>query len=199
MAGEDFVVIGGDTRLSVGNCIYSRNQSKLFQLSDTTVMGSTGCWCDILTLTRNIQTSMEMYQHANNKVMTTEATAQMLSNMLYCKRFFPYMTSNIVAGLDTEGNGCVYNYDPIGHFEKCNYSACGSAGAFTKPFLDNQIAFRNMLNVEKEDLTIDRSLNVIKDVFISAAERDIFTGDGIDIKIITSDGIKNETFKLRQD
>ena len=32
-----------------GYAILSRVQPKLFQLSETTVLGSTGCWCDILT------------------------------------------------------------------------------------------------------------------------------------------------------
>lgn len=50
-----------------------------------------------------------------------------------------------------------------------------------------------------EPLTLDKAKGVIKDVFISAAERDIYTGDGIILKIVTADGITEETFKLRHD
>jgi hypothetical protein len=32
-----------------GYAILSREQPKVFRLSDKTVLGSTGCWCDILT------------------------------------------------------------------------------------------------------------------------------------------------------
>ena len=74
IAEEDFCVIALDTRLSGhgyailyyitfwsvfvtiikrlsghGYAILSREQPKLFKLSETTVLGSTGCWCDILT------------------------------------------------------------------------------------------------------------------------------------------------------
>ena len=50
IAGEDFCVIASDTRLSGhGYAILSREQPKLFKLSETTILGSTGCWCDILT------------------------------------------------------------------------------------------------------------------------------------------------------
>lgn len=49
-------------------------------------------------------------------------------------------------------------------------------------------------NITKED-----ALRVIKDSFISAAERDTSTGDGIIINIITESGIEVEHFSLRKD
>lgn len=55
IAGDDYAVIASDTRLSGnGYSIFSREQPKLFKLSDQTVLGSTGCWCDILTFTKVI-------------------------------------------------------------------------------------------------------------------------------------------------
>jgi len=71
--------------------------------------------------------------------MPTLAVAQMLSIALYYKRFFPYYLSNIVAGLDSEGKGCVFSYDPIGNFERSTYRAAGSSGALLQPLLDNQV------------------------------------------------------------
>lgn len=80
-----------------------------------------------------------MYKHEHQKDMTTPATAQMLSTVLYYKRFFPYYVSNVLAGLDENGKGCIYSYDPIGHCERSNYRAGGSAGALLQPLLDNQV------------------------------------------------------------
>lgn len=80
-----------------------------------------------------------MYYHDNNKVMMTPAVSQMISTMLYYKRFMPYLVYNILAGLDGEGKGCVYSYDPIGHCEKSLYRAGGSSGALLQPLLDNQV------------------------------------------------------------
>ncbi|XP_066148082.1 proteasome subunit beta type-1 [Euwallacea fornicatus] len=199
IAGDDYVVIGADTRLSAGFSIYTRDQSKLFPLSNTTVLGCSGCWCDTLTLTRILKSRMQMYQQEHNKTMSTTACAQMLSTMLYYKRFFPYYISNVLVGLDAEGRGCVYSYDPIGHCEKRTYRAGGSAGALLQPLLDNQIGQKNMLNVKEEPVSKERALSIIKDVFISAAERDIYTGDSILINVITKNGIKEETFQLRKD
>lgn len=48
-------------------------------------------------------------------------------------------------------------------------------------------------------LTQEKAIAILKDVFTSAAERDIYTGDGITIKIITKDGIEVSSFALRKD
>ncbi|KAJ2938132.1 hypothetical protein O0L34_g3706 [Tuta absoluta] len=199
IAGDDYAVIGADTRLSTGFSIYTRGQKKLFRLSESTVLGATGCWCDTLTLTRLLTARMQMYQHDHNKPMTTPAVAQMLSTMLYYKRFFPYYVSNVLAGLDDEGKGCVYSYDPIGHCERSKFRAGGSAGAQLQPLLDNQIGLQNMQNVTEAPIPKEKALALLKDVFISAAERDIYTGDSIYILMITASGIQEEKFELRKD
>ncbi|CAK9829035.1 Proteasome subunit beta type-1 [Anthophora retusa] len=175
LAGDDFCVIAADTRLS------------------------TGCWCDTLTLTRFLIARMQMYEHEHQKEMPTPAVAQMLSTMLYYKRFFPYYVSNILGGLDEDGKGCVYSYDPIGHCEVTKYRAGGSAGALLQPLLDNQIGYKNQEGVEPVPLTQEKAVAIIKDVFISAAERDIYTGDSISIKVITQDGVQDSSFELRKD
>ncbi|KAG5329242.1 PSB1 protein, partial [Acromyrmex charruanus] len=199
LAGDDFCVIAADTRLSTGFTIHTRNQDKLFPLSDTTILGCSGCWCDTTTLTRLLSARMQMYKHEHQKEMSTPAAAQMLSIMLYHKRFFPYYVSNILAGLDENGKGCIYSYDPIGHCEKTTYRAGGSAGALLQPLLDNQIGYKNQEGVTPAPLTQEKAIAILKDVFTSAAERDIYTGDGITIKIITKDGIEISSFALRKD
>lgn len=62
-----------------------------------------------------------------------------------------------------------------------------------------QIGYKNQEGIKPELLTQEKALLVLKDVFISAAERDIYTGDGISIKIITKDGIQSSNFPLRKD
>lgn len=199
IAGDDFAVIAADTRLSVGYSIHSRNQSKLFKLTDTTVLGSTGCWPDILALTSLVRARIQMYEDQHSKKMSTNAIAQMLSNLMYNRRFFPYYVYNVVAGLDADGKGCVYSYDPIGHCEKATYRAGGTSGALLQPVLDNQIGLKNQQNVEKVPVTLEKATSIIKDTFISAAERDIYTGDSVLLNIITKDGIKVEQLSLRKD
>lgn len=140
-----------------------------------------------------------MYTHEHQKQMSTPAAAQMLSTLMYYKRFFPYYVSNIMAGLDENGKGCVFSYDPIGHMERSNYRSGGSSNALLQPLLDNIVGKMNMENPDPSPMTKEKALTIIKDMFISATERDIYTGDSVSIKIITKDGIQSEKFELRKD
>jgi len=197
--GQDFAILASDTRLSAGYSIHSRKQSKLFKLSSKTVIGISGCWCDTLTFLKILDMRFKMYQHEHNKEMSTPAVSQLVSSLLYYKRFFPYYISIVLAGLDDEGKGHCYGYDPIGHKGEGNCKVGGSAFSLIAPLLDNQIDFKNMQNVAKEPLSLEKAIALLKDSFISAGERDIYTGDSLEIKIITKDGIKEESIPLRRD
>jgi Proteasome subunit len=52
-----------------------------------------------------LQARAVQYQFAHRKPMNVSAAAQLLSNTLYYKRFFPYYTANLCCGLDKDG-GC---------------------------------------------------------------------------------------------
>uniref|UniRef100_A0A8C5PB25 Proteasome 20S subunit beta 1 n=1 Tax=Leptobrachium leishanense TaxID=445787 RepID=A0A8C5PB25_9ANUR len=146
-----------------------------------------------------IQSTTRMYKHSNNKTMTSGAIAAMLSTILYSRRFFPYYVYNIIGGLDEEGKGAVYSFDPVGSYQRDSYKAGGSASAMLQPLLDNQIGYKNMQNAEQLPLTLEKAIQLVKDVFISAAERDVYTGDALKICVVTKDGIKEESISLRKD
>eukprot|EP01137_Pigoraptor_chileana_P011185 Opistho-2@61661 len=199
IAGPDFAVLASDTRLSEGFEIMSRDTPKAFKLSNKTVLGCCGFHGDVITLTKVLAMRLQNYEHAHDKTMSTTAIAQMLSNTLYYKRFFPYYTYNILAGVDEEGRGAVYSYDPVGSHERETYRAGGSAAALLQPLLDNQLGYKNQVNVAKEPLSVDRAVRLARDVFVAAAERDIYTGDGVEIQVVTKDGVQVHRFPLRRD
>lgn len=130
--------------------------------------------------------------------MTTPSIAQLLSNTLYYKRFFPYYAFNLLAGLDEQGEGAVYSYDAIGSFERCQYSSTGSGQAYIIPVLDNVIGHRNRLD-ERVELSATEVVEIFKDTFLSAGERDIYTGDAVELYVITAAGVTMERFALKAD
>jgi len=198
IAGEDFAIAAGCTRMSTVYSILSRKQSKLLPFSSKTVLASVGCVSDITTLNRMLQARLTQYQHAQQKVMNTNAVAQLLSVTLYSRRFFPYYAFCLLAGLDEEGKGAVYGYDAVGSFKRDDYGAMGTGQNFVVPILDNLIGHKNR-NDPAAKLTLSEAISIVKEVFVVAAERDIHTGDNVEISVITKAGITTETFSLKKD
>lgn len=66
------------------------------------------------------------YRRHRGTFPQVHAIAQMLANTLYGRRFFPYYTWNILSGMDENGVGCVYSYDPVGNYERVRVNVTGS-------------------------------------------------------------------------
>lgn len=62
-----------------------------------------------------------------------------------------------------------------------------------------QVGFKNQPKQERLALSKEEVVEIVKDGFISAAERDIYTGDGVVINIVTKDGVEVRSYPLRRD
>lgn len=204
VAGTEYVAVAGDTRMSSGFNILSRKQSKLIKLTDKIVLASGGFRADIVTLQKTLTAKMTQYAHQHGEEMKVHAVAQMLANTLYGRRFFPYYTWNILSGLDENGVGCVYSYDPVGNYERVRVNVTGSAEPLIQPLLDNQFERQHQqkaptLPALSIDMGLDETVEILKDAFTSAGQRDIKTGDTMELWIITKDGVAQQTFPLNVD
>lgn len=199
--GSNYALLAADTRMSDGYSISSRHVPKLFHLTDRCVLASSGMQADIAALVKYLRARLVMFRHQHGYEMTTEAMAQLLSVTLYGRRFFPYYTFNVLGGLDAAGNGVVYSYDAVGNFECTKCSVSGTGQSLIQPVLDNQVAQKNQLvRRASPDLEQNAALDLLKDAFNAAAERDIYTGDTVEVYILNSaTGISKQTFELRKD
>ena len=162
------------------------------------VLTTAGMYADKDALTKLLDIRIKMYMHQHGKTMSTAAVAQLLSVTLYGRRFFPLYTFNCLGGIDEDGRGVVYSYDAVGSVERVQYSATGGGQTLIQPLLDNQLGWKNA-KVAKPKLSLEETLDLVKDAFASAGERDITTGDWVDISIITKDGVREERFALKED
>lgn len=76
----------------------------------------------------------------------------------------------------------------------------GTGTALLQPVLDNQVEGKQLAERQpKPELSADECLDLVKDGFTSTCERDIYTGDTVELFKITSDGIEKHTLELRAD
>ncbi|VDM65583.1 unnamed protein product [Strongylus vulgaris] len=160
IAGENFAIVASDTRMSQMEInILTRDAEKVHVLNDSVILATSGFYGDVLQLKRVLQARLHKYRFDYRTDMSVDLMAELLSRNLYYRRFFPYYTGAILAGIDENGKGAVFSYDPIGCIERIVYAATGAAEPMMIPFLDCQDAFR------------------------TAAEREISTGDKIHLVI----------------
>ena len=73
----------------------------------------------------------------------------------------------------------MYGYDAIGSFERSGYGVQGSGKELIQPVLDNQLKAASPLVLPEQpwlsSLPLDRAVDLVKDAFVSAGERDIYT------------------------
>ena len=153
---------------------------------------------------------VQMYRYQHGKDMSVHACAQRLAHLLYSKRFFPFYVTAILGGLDEQGRGALYSYDPVGSYEREQCRAAGAASALIMPFLDNQVNLKNQCDAESAQGLAHRALEpralprehveqLVKDAFTSAVERHIEVGDGLQTMTITAAGIEEKFTDLKWD
>jgi proteasome beta subunit len=111
--------------------------------------------------------------------------AKMMSNLMYERRFYPFLTQIIVGGVVDKP--AIYTLDPLGSVLPDEYAAVGTGAEMALGVLDQQYK-PGMKEKEATDLAI-KSIR-------AATLRDSFSGDGIDVLVITKDGSKEFTEKL---
>lgn len=110
VSGQDYTIVASDTRLGSGYSVPSRNVSRIVKLTDKVVLASSGMQTDIAVLHKVLKIRLAQYKFNHRKDMSLTAISQMLSTMLYYRRFQPYYTFNVLGGLDDNGKFSCYVY-----------------------------------------------------------------------------------------
>ena len=181
---KDGVVLASEKRVSYGYTIMSKAGKKIFTIIDHIGAACAGLVADMQILTRQVSAYAKLFELNNGRRVSVKAVAKTMSNLLFQRRFFPYFTQTIVGGIDDKGPS-LYTLDPMGSLIPDKYATIGSGA---------QIAVGVLEESYRDGLTLEEGKDLALRAMRSAIKRDIASGNGIDLLLISKDGISVENF-----
>ncbi|WP_221290651.1 archaeal proteasome endopeptidase complex subunit beta [Stygiolobus caldivivus] len=182
---NDGIILAGERRLSYGNFVLSRSAKKVFKIGRFGIAGA-GIIGDVQTLSRIMDVEIRYYEMYNNRKISTKAAAQLLSVILYQNKWMPYISELLFGGFDENGPK-MYILDPVGSLIEDVYAAVGSGARIAIGVLESEY---------KPDLTLDKAKEIVIKAMRASIERDVTSGDGIDLLTIKKDGIHEEFIRV---
>jgi proteasome beta subunit len=176
---KDAVVLGAERKATMGYLVASKYAEKVLQLDDRIGMTIAGVVGDAQSLHKYIKAELKLYSLQEGRKIPVSAAAHLVSNILYSRRFYPYMVQLIIGGYDTKPR--LFSFDPTGSVqEESEYFSSGSGSV---------MAFGVLEDKYEPGMSVDDAKAMVIRAIRSATRRDIASGgSGIDIVIIDSRG-----------
>ena len=186
MVCTDGVLLASERRYSYGTFVMSKVAKKVFKITDTIGVACAGIIGDMQVLARETLAYMNLYQLERGRMGTVKNAAKLLASLLSSRRLFPYLAQTVIGGMDN-GKPGLYVLDPIGSVLEDKFAAVGTGAEIAMGVLESEY---------KDGLTVEEGKPIIMRAIRSALARDISSGDGIDLMIISSHGMKEESLKF---
>jgi len=183
---KDGVVLASERRYAYGSFVMSKVAKKVFKITDNIGVACAGIIGDMQVLSREALAYMSIYRYERGRQATVKNAAKVMVNILSSRRMFPYLAQTIIAGVD-EGKPDLYVLDPIGSVLGDKFAAVGTGAEVAMGVLESEY---------REGLSVEEATPIILRAVKSAIARDISSGDGVDLMIITSEGIREEASKF---
>ena len=179
---KDGVVLAAERRVSYGYFVMSKTGKKVFKIAEKIGAACAGVVADMQILTREVGAYLNLYTFEREQSVTVRTAAKLMGSMLFERRYFPYLTQTIVGGIDESGPK-LFVLDPLGSVIEDKFTAVGSGSEIAMGLLETEF---------KEGMSIDDAKGLVRNAVKAASARDIGSGEGLDMLIITNAGIREE-------
>jgi proteasome beta subunit len=179
---KDGVILASERRVSYGYFVMSKTGKKVFQITEKIGAACAGIVADMQILTREVSAYLKLYSYEREQSVMVHTAAKLMGSMLFEHRYFPYLAQTIVGGIDETG-AKLYVLDPLGSVIEDKFTAVGSGSEIAMGLLETDY---------KEGMTVEDGKGLVRKAVKAASARDIGSGEGLDMLIITSNGIREE-------
>ncbi|WP_256289873.1 archaeal proteasome endopeptidase complex subunit beta [Halobellus inordinatus] len=171
------VVLATDMRASLGRMVSSKNVQKVEEIHPRGALTIAGSVSAAQSLISSIRAEVRLYESRRGEDMSMQALSTLLGNFLRSGAFF--IVQPILGGVDEEGPH-IYSIDPAGSILEEEYTVTGSGSQYALGVLEQEY---------NEDLSIEEAKSVAARAIQSAVERDLASGNGINVCVVTEDGV----------
>ncbi len=184
---KDGVVMASDRQSTAGTIVMNKDSEKTKKINDYLLFSGTGMVSGIQRTGKLLAVELKLKELRAKSRPTVKQSANLLATITYSDIRQPSMITNIVGsllgGFNEDGTAELYTIAPDGSVIKVeDYDAnFGSGMPYVLGLLERQY---------KKDMTVKEGVELAKEALKSSTQRDIGSGYGIDVFIITKDGIK---------
>ena len=182
---NDGLVLAADKRATSGYLIAYKKFEKVIKITDNIAVTVAGTVSDVQLLVKYLRAELKLKDIRTGKTSSVKEAANLLANFVYgnIRRMSMIMGVShfVLGGKDNEGFH-LYDISPDGSIALIDdYVSSGSGSV---------MAFGVLETLYKHGLTVDEGMKLAAKSVNAAVQRDIASGNGIDIFTITKDGVK---------
>ena len=187
---KDGVILGTDTRATMGTYVASKHAKKVYQITDKLAMTIAGGVAVAQKVVEILKVNARLYELEKNRPIPVNSAARLVSNLLFSNREvgMPLPMQALVGGFDDTGPH-VYNLDPYGSLNEEKMVSTGSGSPFAYGVLEAEY---------EEDSSVDKMLFVVVRAVDAAMKRDVASGDSFDIAVIDGGGFRELSVEEKQ-
>lgn len=180
---SDGVVLATDTRVTAGGFIAHKRGKKLLKIDDNLAMTISGGVADAQNVVDTLKYYTHIYKLERGRQMPVKSAAQILSNVLFSSRLYPFIADVLVGGVDRLG-GSMFNVDFFGSINQEKMVATGSGSPVAYGVLESEF---------KEGMPVAKAYPLAAKAIISAMRRNVATGDHFDVAVLDKSGFRELT------
>lgn len=185
MVCKEGIVLAADKRATSGYLVSWKKFDKIMTITDNIAVTVAGMVSDVQLLTKYLKAELKLKNIRTNRDSSVKEAANLLANFVYSNirklSLIPGVSHFIIGGKDESGFH-LYDLSPDGSIvEVDDYISSGSGSV---------MAFGVLETLYKKGITVEEGVKIAAKGLNAAIQRDIATGNGIDIVTITKDGIK---------
>jgi proteasome beta subunit len=177
------VILAAEKRVTYGSMIMSKTGKKVFRIADQVGAACAGLVSDMQILAREVEAQAKLFSYEMKRTMSAKAAAKLMSNILFNRRMLPLITQTVVGGMDGD-TPAIYVLDVLGSLLPDDYAAVGTGA---------QMAIGVLEQGYKDKMSLEDAKALVLKAIKSAVRRDVMSGNGIDLLIVTKDGLNEES------